>query len=208
MRPHDKSLRNILMIRTTGKRPTLPVCLLLFMVGSAQAALTIDHNAPIEIEADSAVIDEPSGSAVYRGKVVLKQGLIKLQSGELTLYIKDGKALKAVATGKPAVLNQAPTATDEAIHAQAHRITFLIEENRMLLDNQAALRQGGRLFQGAHIDYDIAARRVKADGAGASRVLLVLPPTTAKEKSVDQPNTSRLQTVLPPAPNNTTNQLP
>ncbi|MFZ5757868.1 MAG: lipopolysaccharide transport periplasmic protein LptA [Pseudomonadota bacterium] len=157
----------------------LPAALLL-VAGLAHAALTLDRNAPIQIEADSAVIDEPTGSAVYRGRVLLKQGQMKLQSTELTVFIKDGKAVKAIAAGKPVLLDQAPTATEEAIHAEARRITFLIEEDRMLLDDQASLQQGERLFQGAHIDYNVAQRRVNASGGGSSRVLLVLPPTPAQ----------------------------
>jgi len=167
----------------------------LFACGTASAALTIDRNAPIQIEADSATIDEPSGTAVYRGKVVLQQGLLKLQSKELTVVIQDGRALKAIANGTPVLLDQAPTETDEAIHAEARRITFLIEEDRMLLDNQATLRQGDRLFQGAHIDYDVVARRVNASGGGSSRVLLVLPPTPATGNKAPP----RQQSVLPPA---------
>ncbi len=167
---------------------------------AAQAALTLDRNAPIEIEADSAVIDEPAGSAVYRGRVVLQQGLLRLQASELTVQIKDGKASKAVAAGTPVLLDQAPTATDEAIHAEARKITFLIENDRMLLDNQATLRQGERLFQGAHIDYDVVGRKVQASGGGSSRVLLVLPPTpTTNHGKATETTTPRAQSTLAPA---------
>jgi lipopolysaccharide export system protein LptA len=163
---------------------------------AAQAALVLDRNAPIQIEADSATIDEPSGTAVYRGKVVLQQGTLKLQSRELTVVIKDGRALQAVAAGVPVLLDQSASETDEAIHAEARKITFLIKEDRMLLDNQATLRQGERLFQGAHIDYDVVNRRVNASGGGSSRVLLVLPPTPAEEK---KPGAARPQSTLLPA---------
>lgn len=167
---------------------------------AAQAALTLDRNAPIEIEADSAVIDEPAGSAVYRGRVVLQQGLLRLQATELTVQIKDGKASRAVAAGTPVLLDQAPSATDEAIHAEARKITFLIENDRMLLDNQATLRQGDRLFQGAHIDYDVAARKVQASGGGSSRVLLVLPPTPAATRdNAPESATPRAHSSLTPA---------
>lgn len=162
------------------RRYALAAFALLAVAGSVHAALTLDRNAPIQIEADSAVIDEPSGSAIYRGHVLLRQGAMKLQASELTVYIKDGKAVKAVAHGRPVLLDQSATATEEAIHAEARHITFLIEEDRMLLDDQASLKQGDRLFQGASIDYNVAKRRVNASGAGSTRVLLVLPPTPAK----------------------------
>ena len=179
---------------------TLAALALLMFAADVPAALTIDRNAPIQIEADSATIDEPSGTAVYRGKVVLQQGLMTLKSRELTVLIKDGHAERAIAIGTPVLLDQAPTATDEGIHAEARKVTFLIEEDRMLLDNQATLRQGDRLFQGAHIDYDVVARRVNASGGGSSRVLLVLPPTPAKDKDAKTPTPSpRAQSTLQPA---------
>ncbi len=182
-------------------RLALPGVFLLLASGIAHGMLTLDRNAPIQIEADSAVIDEPSGSAIYRGRVVLQQGLLKLQSSELTVYIKDGKATKAVASGTPVKLDQAPTPTDEAIHAEARRITFQIEADRMLLDNQATLRQGDRLFQGAHIDYDVVNRKVNASGGGSSRVLLVLPPTPAGTDKPDADKGGRQQSTLLPAGN-------
>lgn len=160
---------------------TVLLVALLAGAGLATAGLTLDRNAPIQIEADSAVLDEPTGSAVYRGRVLLQQGAMKLQSVELTVFVKDGKAFKAVAAGQPVLLDQAATATEEAIHAEASRITFLIEEDRMLLDDQASLKQGERLFQGARIDYNVAKRRVNASGSNNTRVLLVLPPTPASE---------------------------
>ncbi len=159
---------------------------LLLVAGTTHAALTLDRDTPIQIEADSAVIDEPSGSAIYRGHVQLRQGQMQLQASELTVYIKNGKATKAIAHGRPVQLDQAATATEESIHAEASHITFLIEEDRMLLDDQASLKQGDRLFQGAHIDYNVTKRRVNASGAGKSRVLLVLPPSPAKDASAKE----------------------
>lgn len=175
-------------LRSRRHSAALLTVALWLVAGVAGAALTLDRNAPIQIEADSAVIDEPSGSAVYRGRVLLQQGAMKLQSSELTVFIKDGKAFKAVAAGRPVLLNQAATATEEAIQAEARRITFLIEEDRMMLDDRASLRQGERLFQGAQIDYDVTKRRVNASGGGQTRVLLVLPPTPAgsPDKAADK----------------------
>lgn len=175
-------------LRSRCSSAALLAVALSLVAGAAGAALTLDRNAPIQIEADSAVIDEPTGSAVYRGRVLLQQGAMKLQSSELTVFIKDGKAFKAVAAGRPVLLDQAATATEEAIHAEASRITFLIEEDRMMLDDRASLKQGERLFQGAQIDYDVTKRRVNASGSGQTRVLLVLPPTPAgtPDKSTDK----------------------
>lgn len=173
----------------------------------AGAQMPGDRNAPISIEADSAVIDEPAGTAVYRGRVVLVQGNTTLKADELSLLVVDGKAQKAVATGKPVVLDQAKTKTAEASHAEALRMTFLITEDRMLLEQKASLRQGEKYFQGERIDYNTALRRVNASGGANSRVLLVLPPTDpekqrkgGKDKDKDKEKDGKRQrTTLEPA---------
>lgn len=172
----------------THRERLIALLLLATAAVTAHAALTLDRSAPISIEADSAVIDEPSGSAIYRGKVLLRQGGMRLQAGELTLYVQDGRAHKAIASGTPVRLEQAATADAEAIQAEAREITFLITDNRMILKKQARLSQGERLFQGAHIDYDLTRRRVNASGGGDSRVLLVLPGAAdeARNDDIDQ----------------------
>lgn len=159
----------------------------LLAAGVSRAALTLDRSAPISIEADSALIDEPSGTAVYRGRVLLRQGTIHLEAGELTLHVKDGRAEKAIATGNPVRLEQEATETQESTRAEARRITFLVGQERMVLENRARLTQGSRLFQGAHIDYEVANRRVNATGGEQSRVLLVLPPAPSGEQGGTPP---------------------
>lgn len=172
--------------RHAGRAGTLALLLLCSAGPLAAAPAGIDTRAPISIEADRASIDEPSGVAVYRGGVVLVQGGLKLRADELTVEVRDGRAVKAVALGKPALLDQAATPQQEASHAEASRMTFLIEQDRMLLDDRASLRQGGRLFQGAHIDYDVVNRRVNASGGENSRVLLVLPAAGEADKNSDK----------------------
>lgn len=168
----------------THRKRLIGFVLLATVSATAHPALMLDRSAPISIEANSAMIDEPAGRAVYRGDVVLKQGGMRLQAGELTLYVQDGRAHKAIASGTPVKLEQAATAEAEATQAEARQITFLITDNRMVLENRARLSQGERIFQGAHIDYDLTNRRVNASGGGTSRVLLVLPGA-ADEDQVD-----------------------
>lgn len=182
----------------THRNQLAALLLLTSVAATAHAALTLDRSAPISIEADSAVIDEPAGSAIYRGKVLLKQGNMRLQASELTLYVKDGRAQKAVASGTPVKLEQAATPGSEATQAEARRITFLVTEDRMILETQARLRQGERLFQGAHIDYELTNRRVSASGGGDSRVLLVLPGTA--DEVDDKDGIDETATQAPPSP--------
>lgn len=189
----------------THRERLIALVLLATAAVTAHAALTLDRSAPISIEANSAMIDEPAGRAVYSGDVVLKQGGMRLQASKLILYVKDGRAHKAIARGKPVRLEQAATADAEATQAEARQITFLITDNRMVLKNQARLSQGERLFQGAHIDYDLTNRRVSASGGGKSRVLLVLPGTAdaANEDEVDvdeQDGTDEAATQAPTPP--------
>lgn len=177
--------------------------LLATATATVQAGLTLDRSAPISIEANSAVIDEPAGRAVYSGNVVLKQGGMRLQAGSLILHVTEGRAHKAVASGSPVRLEQAATAEAEATQAEARQITFLIMENRMVLEKQARLSQGERVFQGAHINYDLTNRRVSASGSGTSRVLLVLPGSAeaVDENEINNQNgIGETATQTPPSP--------
>ena len=61
-------------------------------------ALSTDKDKPIELEADSANLDDKKGISIYRGNVILTQGSTKLNASELTLYHdKKRKLIKAKA---------------------------------------------------------------------------------------------------------------
>ena len=75
---------------------------LLWVLMGPALALGDDSQYPIEIAADSAVREEPSGKTLYRGDVVLTRGSLRIESNELSFTETDRGSTVIAATGAPA----------------------------------------------------------------------------------------------------------
>ncbi len=132
-------------------------------------ALESDSDQPINIEADSAVMDDSEGVAVYEGRVVVTQGSIRILGDKVKVHLNDANGFdRAYITGGPARFRQLPEDKEEYIKAEARTIEYLAEENLLHLIEAARITQGGDLFSGERIDYDTARHRVKARGSTAT----------------------------------------
>ena len=56
-------------------------------IGLVPSSFSIDTDKPIEIAADSAIREEPSGETTYRGDVVLTQGTLKIEADSLVFTL-------------------------------------------------------------------------------------------------------------------------
>jgi len=128
-------------------------------------ALSSDKDQPIDLEADSADIDDKQGVSVYRGNVVLSQGSMVLNAEILTLYHNKKRQLtKAIATGSPAKFKQRPDNKDADMHAKAKKMIYFVLEDKIHLLDDAVLWQNKDSFRGNKIIYDTKAGSVKATG--------------------------------------------
>jgi lipopolysaccharide export system protein LptA len=140
--------------------------------------LSSDRNQPINIEADSATLNESSGISTYRGNVHLRQGTLQLHGDNMTVQMRDDRIDKVVLTGNPATYVQTPDDAEEDQHAEAGRIEYYAGENRMiLLDNARIWQSGMDQFSSDRIVYNLADNTVKAGGGSSSdRVRITLQP--------------------------------
>ncbi|HFC54070.1 MAG TPA: lipopolysaccharide transport periplasmic protein LptA [Gammaproteobacteria bacterium] len=144
--------------------PTLLAGLLLLLCCLVPAAAA----QPIDIEADHAEFDSPSGTTLFRGNVVLRRGALTITADRITLYRSDGRVTRTVAEGAPARYSQ--TLPDgEEITAKAHEIEYLATGEQLLLSGQARLRHGRNRFSGEQITYDIRSKKVRAEGGEDSK---------------------------------------
>ena len=128
-------------------------------------ALSSDKDQPIDLEADSADIDDKQGVSVYRGNVVLSQGSMVLNAQVLTLYHNKKRQLsKAIATGSPSKFKQRPDGKDSDMHATANKMIYFVLEDKIHLLDDAVLWQNKDSFRGNKIIYDTKAGSVKATG--------------------------------------------
>ncbi len=121
-------------------------------------ALASDRDQPIELEADTADIDDLKGISIYTGNVVLVQGNMVIKAHKLTLYNDKNKELeKAVAEGtkgKLATFKQRPEGKDKDFRARASTMIYYLKKDKIHLLKNAFVWQGGDTFSGDKIIYD------------------------------------------------------
>jgi len=142
-------------------------------------ALSSDKRQPIHIEADSVVINDTQGTAVYRGNVRYTQGSTHLEADEVTVYSADRQQVdKVIADGKPAMFRQRPDNQDQDLRGQAGHIEYFAGNERVILEKDAHLWQGKNEFSGSRIEYDTANQTVKALNSGdeTGRVQVIIQP--------------------------------
>jgi lipopolysaccharide export system protein LptA len=172
----------------------------LFLFSAQTQAIDVDSAQPIEIESDSATIDDSQGFSTYRGNVIIKQGSTKLAADNITVFARDRSVTQIVANGSPATFNQQDTGSNDATTGQAAQITYKAEEAVLVFDGEAKLEQTSNSFSGDRIEYDIMRKaiRAKGDQNTGTRVKIQYFPSQTNTPTVDSENPS---TATQPATN-------
>ncbi|MBT6275574.1 MAG: lipopolysaccharide transport periplasmic protein LptA, partial [Chromatiales bacterium] len=137
-------------------------------LGSTTAtALTSDRDQPINIEADWAEADDTRRTTVYKGRVVVMQGSIRITGDVVTMYYDTKRELtKMVATGRPARFRQKADGKEGLQRADASRLEYLVRSDTMVLVGKAKLAQGASKVSADRIVYDTRNSRLKAESHG------------------------------------------
>lgn len=154
-----RSFLKLMKIRMTR----VSLIVLLWILGGQASALSTDGEQPVYIEADWAEADDIAGTAVYKGAVVLKQGSIRVTGDTVTMYYDENHKLnKMVALGEPARFRQLPDGEKDFQHATARRIEFYLNDDLMILLDEAHAWQGKDRITGDRIVFDTVNSRIKA----------------------------------------------
>lgn len=152
-------------------------------------ALPSDRDKPIEIESNTADIDNKKGVSVYKGKVVMTQGTTRITGDVVTVYSKNQEVQKIVAEGysKRAYYEEQQADAQGTLQAWGHTIDYMVANDKIKLIKQAQLTQKGDTFKGERIDYDITKQTVNAKGnetkvGSEGRVQMVIQPKPEKGK--------------------------
>lgn len=177
---HQANIRNIFL-------QCLGLIIGMFLTGSV-CALSTDKDQPIEIEADSADLDDEKGITIYRGNVITTQGSVRMTGDVMTVYFTDDELDTLIMEGKPATYRQLPDNSKVYDEAEALRMEYYELKNLVILIDKASFKQEGLSFSGNRIEYDTEHSKVKAKGsvktqseAGApsssgERVKIILKP--------------------------------
>ena len=159
---------------------TKNLLLTFFLIFPALAsALPSDRNEPIEIESNTADIDNHKGVSVYQGDVVMTQGTTRITGDKITIYSANHEVDRIVAEGakQRAYYQEQQTNDKGLLQAWGHTIDYSVKSDKVNLLKNAQLKQQGDVFKGERIDYDLKQQTVNAKGGKSKeRVIMVIQP--------------------------------
>ncbi len=132
--------------------------------------------APIDITSDTVEGNQKQNSVTFKGNVVAKQEDITLYANTLVIYYDpESKKLKEiVAMGNVKVVQLERRATSQ-------KATFHQDENKVVLDGEAVVREGENVIRGEKITYYVDEERSVVEGGKGSRVNTRITPPPKEE---------------------------
>ena len=151
---------------------------------TAQApALSSDREQVITVEADLAEADDARRVTVYKGRVIITQGSLRISGDTATVHYNRERDLKAlVVVGTPAHFQQQVEGREDYQQATAQRMEYHADKNVVILLGDARSWQGREQITGDRIVFDTVHNRVQADArsttkdSGKPRVRITIVP--------------------------------
>ena len=130
-------------------------------------ALSTDKQKDIEIEADSAEMDDLKGVTIYRGDVVVTQGSIRMTGHTMTVHFADSGDMELVIMqGSPATYRQLPDNSETYDEAEALQMEYYALKDYIILKEKALVtKPNGSRMSGKRIEYDTVLSKVIAKGS-------------------------------------------
>jgi lipopolysaccharide export system protein LptA len=137
--------------------------------------------APIDIVSDTVEANQKENTVVFKGNVVAKQEDTTLYANTLVIrYDPETKKLKEImAIGKVKIVQLDRRATGQ-------KATFQQEENKVVLDGDAVIREGENEIRGERVIFYVNEERSIVEGGKDSRVnTRITPPPKEKQPIAD-----------------------
>ena len=155
---------------------------MLMLLPTLSSALESDREQPIRIQADAAIVDETNGSSVYKGNVIITQGTLEVIANEVEIFTSAGEVIQIIATTDKdsevlAHYQQQINDAMDMVVADAQKITYLIQEDKLHLSGDARLQKIQDVFTGQLLSYDLERGIVNLNSLGGSdRVKMTITP--------------------------------
>lgn len=147
-------------------------------IGVPGLAADNDSDEPVYIEANSATYNDKTGESVYIGDVIVTQGRMRLNSDKLVVHMINKSVDKIVATGNPVRFRQEGIEGKEEVKGKAQQAEYYVDDDRLVLIDDAIVWQGGNTYASDRIQYDRKNMLVTAGkpSSGSQRVHVTLNP--------------------------------
>ncbi len=151
------------------------------LIAANVPALSTDQDKAIEIEADSASLDNQQGLTMYLGNVVIKQGSMQLKAEKVTLTYDDKREIEMVIAESvndksPAVQFEQTLDTKERVKAEARLMEYHKQKNLLHLKKSAKIWKNKDKITGEHIMYDARKGKITASSTKSGRIKVTIEP--------------------------------
>ncbi len=138
--------------------------------------------APIEITSDSVEADQKQNIVTFKGNVVAKQEDVTVYGNTMVVYYDPAtkKMKEVVVLGNVRIVQLDRRATSQ-------RATFYQDENKVVLDGDAVLREGESVIRGERVTYYGDEQRALVEPGKGGRVSTTIIPK--KEESPERRET-------------------
>ena len=142
--------------------------------------------APIDITSDTVEGDQKQNTVTFKGNVVAKQEDMTLYANTLVvIYDPDTRKLKKiVAVGNVKVIQLDRRATGQ-------KATFDQDENKVVLDGDAVVREGANVIRGERITFYVEEERSVVEPGKGGRVSTSITPPPKEEGEEKKPKEGR-----------------
>ncbi|MDF1758856.1 MAG: lipopolysaccharide transport periplasmic protein LptA [Legionellaceae bacterium] len=151
-------------------------------------ALDTDRNEALELQADSADINQSGHVGTYTGKIEFDQGTTHIRASKAITHSNDKNQItKAVLYGdKTSQAHYWATVSKDKpdMHAYADIIYYIPETNTIKLEGHARVNQGDNSFSAGTITYNTATKNITSsnmDKQKDGRTVIIFHPNENKK---------------------------
>ena len=121
-----------------------------------------DSDKPIEIEADTMLVEETKNTSTYEGDVILTQGTLVINADKLIIREDRQGFQHSTSIGNPTTFKQKMEGSDEYIEGKALRIEYDGHMDKIHLYEEALVKRGDDEVWGDYIMYDATSEVAQA----------------------------------------------
>lgn len=155
-----------------------------------------DRDKPIELEADSVIIDDAKKISTYLGNVILTQGTLIIHAAKLIVREDRNGFQHSTSTGSPTTFKQKREGKNEYMTGSGRRIEYDGRMDKIQLFTKASVKRGEDIVYGDYISYDANAEYAEVIGGKKSESG---GPSSGRVRAIIQPKNKPAQTPVSPA---------
>ena len=139
-------------VLTKSITPIVVAMLLLF--AHTVRAERADRDKPVNLESDTAEVNDQTQVSVYQGNVRLTQGTLLITGDKLVVLQDSDGFSKSTAYGNPTYFKQKRDGLDELTEGWAQRLEYDAKRDKVEMFTQARIKRGQDEVRGNYIAYD------------------------------------------------------